>query len=251
MKKLCGKIRFSFLWIPYIVILYVFHLGKSVFIVFGLLMIHELGHIVMSWYLKVKIKSLVIYPFGIFADFDNFEEYPSWYELMVSSGGVLFQIVNFIILNLLYQYNYLSLNQVDYYQLLNVQMAVFNLLPIYPLDGGRILHAVCAHFFPYSFAKVSTFIMSALVFIVCVRCVSSYWLGLFFVLYIVYLYREFDDLLYKRLSFYYNRYHLTNVLPTCVHSKNDLYQDFHNVIVSDKRYREKEWLMRFFSKKFH
>ena len=251
MKKQCVKIRFSILWIPYIIFLFVFHLHKTIFIVFGMLMVHELGHIVMSKYLGIHMTSIVVYPFGIFAEFDDFSKYPSYYELFVAIGGPLFQIMNFIILNLLYQYHVLSLNQVDYYHFLNVQMAMFNLLPIFPLDGGRILHSFCIHFFTYTLANKITLLVSSLVFILCVLKVSSYWSMVFLCLYFLYLYREFDQLLLNKLKFYYNRCFKNCSLPIRVHSKKDLYQDYENIIVSDRRYDEKQWLQRIFPKKFH
>lgn len=250
MNKLLAKIRVSILWIPYLLFLSYFKVAQMVWIVFMMLMIHELGHLFMGYYLKIPLISLRIYPFGIFAEYENLDYLPSKYEMYMAISGPLFQLFNFIILNIFYQYQMISLNQLDYYQLLNIQMAIFNLLPIYPLDGGRILRAICMHFFPFGKALNITYILSVIAFICSMCNMTSIWMWCFIIVYAFYLYKEYQMVLEKKLEFYFQRFQSKVVFKNKIHNHNDLYKDFHNIIVHhNKRMTEKEWISRYFVKK--
>ena len=165
-------------------------------------------------------------------------------------AGPCFQIVNFIILNLLYQYQMLSLNQVNYYQMLNLQMCLFNLLPIYPLDGGRVLRAFCHKWLPYGLAQKVMYLLSSMVLgVLFVWQLQNPWIYIFVGIYSIYVFKESKELVHQQLQFYFYRF-LHGVKGTQkVHLYPDLYRNHQNVIVSkNHRYTEKEWLQRFFIK---
>lgn len=250
MKKQLRKIRVSIYWIPYLFFLLYFDALHLIWIAFIMLMIHEVGHVLMGVYLQLQLHQLTIYPFGIFADYDNLDHYPSKYEFLMAISGPLFQIFNFILLNLLYQYQLLSLNQLDYYQMLNVQMAIFNILPIYPLDGGRVLRSICMHIFPYGIALKMTYVISMFIFIFVVFHVSNIWLIAFVVLYSYFIIKEFQLLLEKKLLFYYHRFTHDVFYKDKLHGFGDLYKDYHNIIIyHKKRLYERQWISRYFDKK--
>lgn len=122
--------------------------------IYGLLMlfafIHELGHLIAGIIMKFRPSSLKIMPMGLAISFDVF---PIDYNTKIMNGNLLKlkkifiassgPIVNIIMATLLITTEF-GLKQetriLSIYS--NFLIAIFNLLPIYPLDGGRILKGI-------------------------------------------------------------------------------------------------------------
>lgn len=71
------------------------------------------------------------------------EDKPAWQRLLISAAGVLFNIATFLILYVAMPY--MSLDWNDFFWplvSLSLIVAVLNILPIYPLDGGAIVFAL-------------------------------------------------------------------------------------------------------------
>ena len=71
------------------------------------------------------------------------EDKPAWQRLLISAAGVLFNIGTFLILYVALPY--MSLGCYDSFRplaLMSLFIAVLNILPIYPLDGGAIVFAL-------------------------------------------------------------------------------------------------------------
>lgn len=99
--------------------------------------IHEMGHIITALILKMKPEKLEIMPFGLSVSFyTNFNDInSSLKEILVALAGPL---TSFIIAIIAYMYNfkYFMKEEIVYS---NILILLFNILPIYPLDGGRII----------------------------------------------------------------------------------------------------------------
>lgn len=94
-------------------------------------LIHEIGHLIAGILLGLKVKSINIMPFGVSI---NFEDYSNKYiikKIIIAMAGPL---VNLAIV-ILGMYN----NWEEDIIYANVLIGMFNLIPLYPLDGGRIL----------------------------------------------------------------------------------------------------------------
>ncbi len=100
--------------------------------------IHELGHLLAGILLKLKPKKLTIMPFGfsiIFEEYGTIKK-TNLKKLLIAAAGPSINLGIAIILFLL---NKTGTENLIYANLL---IAIFNLLPIYPLDGGRILKSI-------------------------------------------------------------------------------------------------------------
>ncbi len=73
----------------------------------------------------------------------NIEDKPAWQRLLISAAGVLFNIITFLILYVAMPYMSYEWNDILWpLASLSLIVAVLNILPIYPLDGGAIVFAL-------------------------------------------------------------------------------------------------------------
>lgn len=71
------------------------------------------------------------------------EDKKTWQQLLISAGGVLFNIATFFILY--FTMPYMSFECYDIFRplmVLSLILAILNILPVYPLDGGAILFSL-------------------------------------------------------------------------------------------------------------
>ena len=112
--------------------------------------IHELGHLIVGILLKMKPEKIEIMPFGLSIAFKiNTIDYNKKIKrgnlleikkIIVALAG---PITNVIICIIAYNINIQMIQKVMIIYS-NLLIAIFNLLPIYPLDGGRILKGILA-----------------------------------------------------------------------------------------------------------
>lgn len=100
-------------------------------------LIHEIGHIVTALILKIKPEKIEIMPFGLSVSFyknvndKNF----NIKELFVALAGPLTSLILAIVFSKS-NLRYITIQEAVYS---NILILLFNLIPIYPLDGGRII----------------------------------------------------------------------------------------------------------------
>jgi len=114
---------------------------------FAGVVLHELGHSVVALQFGYVIESITLWILGGIASFTEMPE--RWrQELLVAVAGplvsVLLGIGCYVGFRSLPESFYAGRFVLGYLALLNVGLAAFNLLPGFPMDGGRVLRALLA-----------------------------------------------------------------------------------------------------------
>jgi Zn-dependent protease len=117
-------------------------------LLFASVLFHELAHSVVARRNGIGIVSITLFIFGGLA---RLKEDPAraWVEFKVAIAG---PISSFILAGLFYGAARLEIGGTSgvavtsYLALLNLVLAVFNLVPAFPLDGGRVLRAAIWNF---------------------------------------------------------------------------------------------------------
>ena len=104
-----------------------------------LILIHEFGHTVMAFLLHVKVKKIIIYPFGGMTVLSSMINLDSVKELLIALAGVMMQMLGYLMICYFGRLGLIRDVTIELFTLYNSRMIFFNLMPIYPLDGGRIL----------------------------------------------------------------------------------------------------------------
>lgn len=113
---------------------------------FGSLILHEMSHSVVARRFGVEIKGITLFIFGGVAELGS-EPKTAASEFWIAIAGPLMSFALALAFWLLAQAGgwlapEMALNHVlGYLALINMVLAVFNLAPAFPLDGGRILRA--------------------------------------------------------------------------------------------------------------
>lgn len=102
--------------------------------------IHELGHMMAGIILKLKPISLSIMPFGISVTFEayGYKKLIEIKKIIIAFAGPVTNILIIIITTLLH----INTNFKGMMIYSNMIIAIFNLIPLYPLDGGRIVKGI-------------------------------------------------------------------------------------------------------------
>ncbi|MGE7912869.1 stage IV sporulation protein FB [Lysinibacillus xylanilyticus] len=136
------KIKLHLLCIPFVFIMIFSGQIAYYAIILSSLLWHEVGHLLAAMICGVKVKSCVITPYGGEIEFENPAVVPASSLLWIALGGPIATILGiglaFFMPELLAP------------KLINVQLVLFaiNVLPIIPLDGGRIFLASLFLVFP-------------------------------------------------------------------------------------------------------
>jgi Zn-dependent protease len=112
-------------------------------LVIGTLFLHELGHVWVASRYQLSTSAIIFHALGLAAVIDGLagerDKLTPWNHFLIAMGGPL---VNVLIAIALIPAVPLAPSMVIFIIVANIILAVFNLLPIFPLDGGRVLQSV-------------------------------------------------------------------------------------------------------------
>lgn len=130
--------------------------GEVVFLfaLFGCVVLHEIGHALAARYYGVRTRDITLYPIGGVASLERMPEKPHQ-EIVIALAG---PAVNLMIAAGLFaglvsgsvafpgSFDVSALDPLDTFVsklfTMNLWLMLFNLIPAFPMDGGRVLRAV-------------------------------------------------------------------------------------------------------------
>jgi stage IV sporulation protein FB len=137
---------------------------------FVLVVIHEMGHITAACLYGWKVHKLELLPFGGLAQMEEWGLAPSREEIVVALAGPCQHIFAIVLGICLWELDFWTQDWTQYFVIANLWLAWFNLLPIYPLDGGRILQSILSLVLPYRLAIILTALLGVSLAVLLVGC---------------------------------------------------------------------------------
>lgn len=212
------------------------------FIIFSsIIIVHELGHIIGAIIFKWKIDRVILLPFGGITIFQENIDKSLKEEFIIAILGPLLQLVFYF----LYSDNP-TFNQY------NLTILLFNLLPIYPLDGSKIVNILFNEFISFKRSHILTIITSFITLLVVILSIKYnlllYLILLFIVLEII---KEIN-----KHNYYFNRFLLERYLYNNEYSKNKIIDNIkkmkkqtkHIFKINNKYFTEREIIRNLFDK---
>ncbi len=119
---------------------------------FSCVVLHELGHSFTAMHFGIRVRRILLMPIGGMAEFESIPREPRREFLITIAGPA----VNFAIAGALWlvvgspaywEFSNYNADAIGFAHLLlhwNILMGCFNLVPVFPMDGGRIFRALLA-----------------------------------------------------------------------------------------------------------
>jgi Zn-dependent protease len=130
-----------------------------ILILFACVTLHEFGHAFAARGFGIKTRDITLYAIGGVARLNRIPEKP-WQELVVAVAGPLVNVVIaaalFFVTHVTAGFDEADLLESPRIDLLykvawaNLFLVAFNLIPAFPMDGGRVLRALLAMVMPYA-----------------------------------------------------------------------------------------------------
>lgn len=124
--------------------------------------IHEISHIISGYILGYKLECFSAHMCGFCAKFRGFERPPFLKEVIISASGPLANLIIMTVFSLLKDTFIISEHIIK----INLFLFIINVIPVMPLDGGRILYAFLKSEFSAKKAKKIINIISVTVSLV-------------------------------------------------------------------------------------
>ena len=256
MKNILTKINFHYTYIILALGLVLTGHFSNLIIFTSLIIVHELGHTITSLYFKYKIDKIIIYPYGGLTKIDKKINTNINNDIIVALSGLIFQSIYFILVLFLYKNNIIREYIYNIFYLYHKSMLIFNIIPIIPLDGSKIVNLILSKYLNYNLANKLTIVISfisIILFLYSNKFDKNYSIIMVLGVLLNNIYK-----FYKELSFIYNRFLLERYLYNfnykkykIINNKDKMYKNrMHYFKYNNKIEKEKEYLERFFKKKY-
>ena len=221
----------------------------------SIIIIHEFGHYIVAKINNLNPQKIVIYPFGGITVIDNLINTKIEKELMVAISGIGFQSIYYLIILIMYQNGLVREYIFNIFIKYHYSILVFNILPIHPLDGSKILSLILSKIFPYKLVIKLNIIISIITGII-ILYVNYYTFNYTTILIISII---VDSLIkyYQNINYFFNKFILERYLYKINFSKtkkinkiDNMYKGKYHIIKENNHYfTEKQYLNNRFKEK--
>ncbi len=157
MVKILKGVYVHFLTLCLFAVCFVTGKLETLFITYLIMFLHELAHLMSAVAIGLKPSRIVFYPFGVNLKLKNKLVYSLSDEIILYISGPLLNLILAIGAKIFFGDKFWFW---DFY-IKNIALAILNLLPILPLDGGVIMKKVMANYIGYKKSLGVMRVMSA------------------------------------------------------------------------------------------
>lgn len=221
----------------------------------SIILIHELGHYTLAKLNKLKVEKIIIYPYGGLVKMNNLINTSINKELIVAISGILFQTIYYLIVIFLYKNNLIREYIFNLFTMYNKSILLFNILPIHPLDGSKILNLLLSKILPYNTVNKLNIVISIITLITIIY-INYYKFNYTTILIIGII---IDNIIkyYKQLKYLFNKFLLERYIYNITYNKtkkinkiNNMYKEKYHIIKENNTYiTEKQALSHKFKRK--
>jgi stage IV sporulation protein FB len=218
----------------------------------SIIIIHELGHYLIAKLNSLNPEKITIYPFGGITRLNIPINTKISKELMIALSGVIFQSIYYLLILFLYKNNIIRTYIFEIFKNYHYSILFFNLLPIHPLDGSKIINLIMSKYLPYKLTLKLTIVISIITAIIIIK-INYYKFNYTTILIITII---VDNLIKysKNINYYFNKFLLERYLYKYHFSKSkninkidNMYKEKYHIIKENSHYlTEKEYLKRRF-----
>lgn len=211
LRKYVPQIHIHPVLLIFIVIAFLTGTFMQLAIILTIVFIHELGHFVMATAFKWRIRSVMLWVFGGVMDTDEHGNSPVHEDILVTIAGPFQHVIIYIFIYICASNQLLPTSILDLISFYNTVILLFNLLPIWPLDGGRLLFSFISAFVPYRKAY-NIIIISSMIVCFILLClllfVFPFTLSSFFIIIFLFMENrtEWKERYYVFIRFLLSRY---------------------------------------------
>ncbi len=213
---------------------------KSILLYMAIIIVHELGHYLTGLLFNWKVDKIYIYPLGGVTVFKDRLNKPFIEEFLVTISGPLIQIIIA---------NYLSYIDSSILFFSNVLLMI-NLLPIVPLDGGKLCNIILSCFISYKKSMIYAIKVSFVVWFIIIYILIKTNSLILLISFILIIFKIIEE--YKNTGYYYNRFLIERMFINyngkniIINNIEDIYKYRKNYInINNQLYSEREYIERF------
>lgn len=245
MKKFLNKIKIHPLFIITIFVFVLIGKFKLIFYYTLLLIIHEIGHILTSLLFNWNIKEIMLLPFGGLIKFNEKLNKPLIEELLISISGIIIQYIFYLFTCNLINY--------EYYPFINYFIIIFNLMPIYPLDGSKILNVVFNYkgtfYRSLRITILLSYILINIIFIITFNINKMLSLIIYFLLIEVYKLDKNKEIVFDKFLLERYLYDIYFKKRKTINNIKEMKRDYKHILnINNKYITEREYLKKRFDK---